>query len=544
VDIYETLNANNSSTAQQATYSGTVRVGIPFNTEFADICGHYHVTSIAKRSDWDHKQTVTDDLMRKKAREIYQHKVWAMQLMYQNFWPLARQIVNEQTTPRDTHNRLISLPDQPVHPSGYRNEAITTYREILKHQVKTEPIEGVQHIVREGKLNGWLAAGSFYFALNQIHPVQFFSDIVVPPTKQFVPTCDAPEFCSTYAPGNSHVLPPPLRDFLQYGPENSYLGTRLWDAKIFLENDVIGISDSLNLNLDKSAQTSPLHNLQNNMLTLLQGMMSEQHNDPLIAQGRFGSSIMILSERAWLDIQNDLHTAINRARQGYTPITEEFMQHLNDLNHRGALAIAIYSIVWIIGAILAIYIPLVPYLIFTIAVVGWLLLVIEAIVAAPILAISFMLPTNDEMGKLLQGLLLLLNIVLRPVLMIFGFIFATRLYQAVVKLVNFGMLSNFNNLNTNDSMFAWVAVLALYATFIVALSNKSFSLIYALPDKILRWMGGIPEQTDPSQELHTAKSSMTKGADTVNKISLGIPERSFARLQSSAKQLVPPDAVS
>ena len=205
---------------------------------------------------------------------------------------------------------------------------------------------------------------------------------------------------------------------------------------------------------------------------------------------------------------------------------------------------AVYSIVWIIGATLAIYVPLVPYMIFTVGVVGWLLLVIEAIVAAPILAISFILPAGDELGKVMQGLLLLLNIIIRPILMLFGFVLATRLYQAVVKLVNYGMLANFNNLNTTDSLFAWVAILTLYGAFIIALSNKCFTLIYALPDKILRWMGSAPEHTDASHELHEAKSTMLKGADTANKVSMGIPERNFARLQTRAKQLVPPDAVS
>ncbi len=96
------------------------------------------------------------------------------------------------------------------------------------------------------------------------------------------------------------------------------------------------------------------------------------------------------------------------------------------------------------------------------------------------------------------------------------------------------MLSNFDALNTADSMFAWVAILAIYATFIITLSNKCFSLIYGLPDKVLRWMGSVPEQTDASVELQSTKSALSKGADMVSKISLGMPERGFASLQSRA----------
>lgn len=546
VTTYETIHAHNHVTSEEAQFAGSLRIGIPNHKEFDHICGHYTITGSAKRSDWDQIQakTLSQDALFSKAKEIYQHKVWALQLILQNFHGLANKIVDETVMPRDQNDRVTATPDQPLQPSGYRHMAINTYREILKQQIKPATINSVQNVVHAGKANGWVSAGSFYFTLNQIHPIEFYSDIMVPINIDAIPYCDNPQACSNYTPEMKNILTPQLHDFLQYGPEISYMGTRLWDAKVFLENDFTSIHDKLNLSPVGTSQSAPFFKLQHDMLLLLQEMMSEQHPDPLIAQGKFGSSIMSLSERAWLDTQNELETMINRATEGYSSITEAFKQKLQSLSQRGAIAVAIYSIVWIIGATLAIYIPLVPYIIFTVAVVGWFLLVIEAIVAAPILAISFMLPTGDEMGKMLQGLMLLLNIILRPVLMLFGFIFATRLYQAVVKLVNFGMLSNFDYLNTADSMFAWVAVLTIYATFVITLSNKSFSLIYALPDKVLRWMGAMPEQTDPSLELQTSKSTMLRGAETVNKVSTGIPERGFARSQSRAKELLhPPDAV-
>lgn len=543
IHAFETTNSNNLSNHDLAEFSGTWRIGMQTNPEFSEICGKYQVKGIAKRSEWSNPNTISDKTISDRAREIYDHKVLALQLILQYFHPLATQIVDEVIIPRNENNRIAALDNDPVQPGGYRSQAIKTYREILKHQVKPQRIDSLDSIIREGRDNGWLSAGSFYFTLNQTHPVNFFEDIVVPPTVNSIPRCDELGLCSNYSPDQINILPVPLRNFLQYGPEISYMGTRLWDSKIYLENDFTTVSEQLNLTR-KDAKIKPLHELQGNMLNLLREMMSEQHSDPLIAQGRFGSSIMILSERSWLDTQNELHTTLNRAEQGYLPINKELMQKIQNLTHRGAMSVAIYSIVWVIGAILAIYIPLIPYLIFTIGVIGWLLLVIEATVAAPILAISFMLPANEELGKMLHGLSLLLNIVLRPVLMLFGFVLASRLYQVAVKLVNFGIITNFDTLNTTDSLFAWVAILALYATFIIALSNKCFSLIYALPDKVLRWMGGIPEQTDPSNEMQTAKSGFLKGADTVNKISIGMPERSFARLQARSKQLGPPDAVS
>lgn len=545
IDMYETIHTNNKVFGQQANYTGSIRIGIVDNMDFADICGHYTITGHVNRQDWNNQATdyITDETLYAKAREIYQHKVWAIQLIFQNFLNLANKIVDETVTPRNDNNRLISLPDKAIEPSGYRYAAINTYKEILKHQIKPKHIDSLQKIVRQGKQNGWVSAGSYYFSLNQLQPLEFFPDIMAPITMRSIPRCDDPKGCATYTSHPQILLTENLSQFLQYGPEISFLATRLWDTKILLENDFSHAHATLNLtNNDK--HNGHFGKLQHDMLNLLQTMMSEQHVDPLIAQGRFGSSIMVLSEHAWLDPQNELQVLLNRAQQGYTPITQSIMQKIQDLSYKGAVATGVYSIIWVVGAALAIYIPLIPYLIFTICIVGWLLLVVEAVVASPILAISFMIPTHDEMGKMLQGLMLLLNIILRPAMMLFGFIFATRLYQIVVKLVNFGMLTNFDHLNINDSMFAWVAILVIYATFIVSLSNKAFSLIYVIPDKILRWIGGVPEQTDPSQELHFTKSSMQRGAETVNKVSLGIPERGFARSQDQAKQLLsPPDAV-
>lgn len=544
VQPYERIANFNTNAKDYAEYSGTLRIGVPHRSEFNEVCGKYVISGIAKRSEWDNPKLASDNNIREKAKEIYEHKVLALHLMFQYMRSLAENIVDETAIPRDEHNRLIGLTEDPIQPSGFRSASINTYRETLKFLVKPQQFDNMREIIRAGKENGWLAAGSFYFALNQTQAINFFEDVMVPPTVQHIPRCDDKNVCSIYSSEQINILSEPLRNFLQYGPEISYMGTRLWDAKIYMANDVVGVSERLIINPHRDLTAKPLQALQSNMLELLREMMGEQHPDPLIAQGRFGASIMLLSERSWLDAQNELHTLLNRAEQGYVKITDELMQRIQSLSHKGAVAIAIYSVVWVIGAILAIYIPLIPYLIFTIGVVGWLLLVIEAIVAAPILSISFMLPASDELGKMLHGLSLLLNIILRPILMLFGFILATRLYQAVVKLVNFGMLTNFDMLNTGDSLFAWVAILALYSTFIIALSNKCFSLIYALPDKILRWMGGMPEHTDPSQEMQFAKGAMHKGADTVNKISVSIPERSFARLQARAKQIGPPDAVT
>lgn len=103
--------------------------------------------------------------------------------------------------------------------------------------VKPKKVNAVQDIVREGMESGWLSAGSFYFVLNRSHAIEFHEDILVPPVSANVPTCDDADLCKIYGPERIAVLNPKLTSFLQYGPEISFMAIRLWDTKIYLDND-------------------------------------------------------------------------------------------------------------------------------------------------------------------------------------------------------------------------------------------------------------------------------------------------------------------
>lgn len=76
------------------------------------------------------------------------------------------------------------------------------------------------------------------------------------------------------------------------------------------------------------------------------------------------------------------------------------------------------------GFIMAFYLPLLPFITFLLGVVAWFVLVIEAMVGAPLWAFSFILPGGEsqQLGRGERGLFLLINVFFRPALMIVGFI--------------------------------------------------------------------------------------------------------------------------
>jgi conjugal transfer/type IV secretion protein DotA/TraY len=250
--------------------------------------------------------------------------------------------------------------------------------------------------------------------------------------------------------------------------------------------------------------------IRNPILNYLQDLAGGNGTDPLISLGRFGTALMLAGE---ISVFAALITsiAISLAASSVSCMSP-FAWGVNLLLVQ--LMPLIYGIavmLWTGGATLGVYIPMIPYLIFTTSAFGWMIAVVEAIVGAPIIALGLTHPSDGELGKATEGLIIVANIFLRPTLMIFGFVIGASLMRAGLALINFGFIPALNE-GTSATLFSIIAVLAMYIFLVMTLINKSFALIYMLPNKILRWMGGRSEEFDPSDMTNQAKSGFESGA--------------------------------
>ncbi len=189
-----------------------------------------------------------------------------------------------------------------------------------------------------------------------------------------------------------------------------------------------------------------------------------------------------------------------------------------------------------IGVLLGYYVPLYPFMLFTFGVIGWIISVIEAMVAAPLIAFGLTHPEgHDFLGEAKQGLILLLGVFLRPVLMVIGLIAGMILSYVSLRILVYtysGFLSDIfyqavpYNSGTGSpgdvvagaaiatgnvaagsggisglvmSLFTFPLMLAIFAALVYVVTNQCFSLIYRLPDYVLRWIGGPTEQSMSAQ---------------------------------------------
>jgi defect-in-organelle-trafficking protein DotA len=253
------------------------------------------------------------------------------------------------------------------------------------------------------------------------------------------------------------------------------------------------------------------------------GVISQPGVNPITALANMGNSYINFAGNLWMYL---LMIAITSA---LIPVIGVFVFAL--ITMAMPLVFAWVGIMVGIGFITAYYVPILPYIIFVFGGLAWIIAVIEAMVAGPIVALGITHPEgHDAFGKGEPSIMLLLNVFLRPTMMIIGYISAIALTFVGVWLLNAGFdqaiafvtnsASNPKNvINLTQNVFFqtisqanlggkvpgpgtfsdWSAVYSfffsvlIYTTTYLTIVQKSFTLITYLPDKILRWIGGTPE---------------------------------------------------
>lgn len=222
---------------------------------------------------------------------------------------------------------------------------------------------------------------------------------------------------------------------------------------------------------------------------------------------------------------------------------------------------------WGVGFTLGFYVPMYPYLIFTFGVIGWIIAVIEAMVAAPLVCFGLTHPEgHDFLGEAKQALMLLLGVFLRPVLMVIGLIAAMILSYVALRIVVHtftgfaadlfyvgsphgaggddvlaaaGILMGQAMLNSSSltglilCLLVFPLTLVIFTALVYVVTIHCFSLIFALPDNILRWIGMSPQSSPAAQMAQQIEGAMGSAAQQSGR---GIMESKAAGEKRAAKK--------
>lgn len=201
------------------------------------------------------------------------------------------------------------------------------------------------------------------------------------------------------------------------------------------------------------------------------------------------------------------------------------------------LIITVSTALFVAGVSFAILVPIMPFILYWSGQISWLLSVMEAVIAAPLLCLAWAVPGGHQhMGHTLAGLKVLIGIVFRPVLMVLGLFsaliltfilikFSSQAFQIVSSQIlsfassmgaqapSFWEGSNVvyrNNASMTEGVLA-VLMLLLFCSLMVMAFNKCFSMIYMIPEKVLGWIG-IQVQSTGAQDAEKLSGGVTQSA--------------------------------
>ncbi len=398
--------------------------------------------------------------------------------------PLASQLANPDT------------PASDIEPQALANAANSINQTILSdlqsYAQNGQLQSKLQEFEQNAKQYGWFISGSSYWSIawiNQEVRDAMYSGI----------SYNAPEYTKSELVGMTHGL----QDFeaIQERVAN-YIKTGYGARR--------GITDenSSPAATDESRALGDIGNwlrhtlnklVAGNILPIAIESMSSQ--DPIMAVSNVGDYLIgsawgLASALGVVDVAHSMGKAI--------PFIGKAVPNLD--KYISFILFSVFLPLLLYGLALAYYLPAIPFIRWVSALVGWIILVVEALVAAPLWLCAHALPDGEgaagQHGK--RGYFLLLGIVLRPPLMVTGFFAAVILMNVLGRILgaSFEMFVGGTAQTKILGITGTFSMLVILGIVVIMSANKFFSLIHYLPEHVTNWIGqqfqGMGEKEDQS----------------------------------------------
>ena len=197
----------------------------------------------------------------------------------------------------------------------------------------------------------------------------------------------------------------------------------------------------------------------------------------------------------------------------------------------GFLGSGIVIAIFAAGVLFAFIVPITPFVFWMRALLSWIFLVVESMVAAPFWACTHSLPEGHGFAgnHARQGYLMLLDILIRPVLLVLGAVFAVAVMQATGWLFATLMNSWFSSIGSfigmsflADITFSIVVMSVMYYASLTIFTKG----VNYMPEHISRWIGGNThglggEDQDTSQATKIVGGVVSQGGGAANLEGMG-----------------------
>ncbi len=431
---------------------------------------------------------------------------------------------------------------------NFINDAVTAYtmgiQKAVTDVINKQPSPASSEWQQGATDTGWIMAGSYYYLLAKMNGNNLSAAnpqfVIAPPSDGSAGGAGAP--MSGYR--NNNMAASALISMIngsatassvpQMSGANTALAQGTGGVYSLLINYLQGSTNisSFNVNFSNPVSGSPSNPLTHGGIPPVAGMGVSSpvsfsssgsfggNVNPLVNLTSFGQQLIQLGIDTFLGVVIATTVVVIAAVVGSTtalgtgdPGAHALGTFVSNIVFMAAMAFVGFCFTF--GGMLSVYTPLIPYMIFTFAAIGWFTAVIEAMVATPFMALGILAPggQSEMLGHAGHSIMMVLNLFLRPTLMVMGMMFSMLLAPVVVLMINEGFGQVVGLISPgSDSIVTPVLFVIAYAFLIIGALNKCFDLIHWLPNHVLTWIGGHATSYGEEGALGAVKSGFEGGA--------------------------------
>lgn len=161
-------------------------------------------------------------------------------------------------------------------------------------------------------------------------------------------------------------------------------------------------------------------------------------------------------------------------------------------------------LLFVSGMVMSLVLPLMPFVLWAGSVLGWLVAVLQAIIAAPVWVAAHLHPDGDDLtGKGTNGYMILLEVFLRPTFMVLGLVAALALVDIMGRWVGYAFFATVDSVQS-DSWTGGASIVVLvivYTGLTFTILRTCFGLVHDVPSTIMLWIGGANATHDKGAEF-------------------------------------------
>lgn len=202
-------------------------------------------------------------------------------------------------------------------------------------------------------------------------------------------------------------------------------------------------------------------------------------------EAAFGLFVAARAAQGWVSGGNLWATSAN-AITGEGDAARGAMEALSPLVY------AVLGFLFVAGFSLSIYLPMIPLIFWVSAATTWLVGVLVGTTAGGLWGATHIGTEEDKGSRSAYGYIFLIDVMTRPPLMVFGFVFAGLIIVAVGTLLNalFGPGIVSVQSASVTGIVSMVGFLMVYSRMCTTLVSRAFSLVVTMPDYVISWLGG------------------------------------------------------